>query len=275
MSPHRILSAAAALLLAGCDDPARLLTPPPVRSMSLYMVLDPDRPEQPLLVKSPQADEPVLALRGEVRQAAATVESIAPEGDGTRDDYGPCIHSYGHIVHTGGPPRCLAFSFSPRHGATYAVSVAAQGRPTASATVTVPGPFKIRSAAAQGSPPGTDGLQAAWTRSEGAYRYVVALRSDSLYSCYYDPTCSEPDWDTQAWWVATTDTAIEVRVPADRLRGGMGGWRVEVYAMDRHVFDFLSTGTVAEPFPVPPRQNVQGGYGAVGAWVRRSVPVGP
>jgi hypothetical protein len=273
---HRLLAVlAVALVLAGCDDPSQPLTPPQVRSLSLYMVLDPDQPEQPLLVKAPQAADPVLSPRAEVLRDGTPLESIALEGSGEGDNPYPCTGRYGSLIHTGGPPRCLTFRFTPQHGATYRVAAGAQARPDASATTTVPGRFEIRAAVAEGDVPGTAGLRATWTRSEGAYRYVVALRSDSLASCVYDPTCSEGDWDTQAWWVATTDTTLETTVPRDRVRGGMGGWRVEVYAMDRAIFEYLSTGTSAEPFPVPPRQNVLGGYGAVGSWVRRSVPVGP
>jgi hypothetical protein len=276
VSPRRILPlAAAALLLAACDDPVQVLSPPTVRGLSLYMILDPDQPVQPLVVKAMQSGELVTNGRADVLQGGAPVASVVLESRKEYDDFEPCIARYSSVAFSGGPPRCVSFGFAARHGATYAVSVTAAGRPPASATVTVPGPFQILSVSAQGSPPGTAGLQATWSRSEGVYRYVVAMRSDSLIACRIDPSCPEGNWDPQAWWVATTDTTIQVTVPVDRIRGGTRGWRMEVYAMEQHIFDFLSTGTVAEPFPVPPRQNVQGGYGAVGAWVRRSVPVGP
>jgi hypothetical protein len=275
VSPRRLLPLAAALLLAACDDPGQVLSPPTVRGLSLYMILDPDQPAQPLVIKALQAGEAVTGARIDVRQNDAPLASALLEGTGEQDNLYPCLDRYSSTAHSGGLVRCVDFAFSARHGATYEVSVAAQGRPTAKASVSVPGAFEIRSVNAQGSPPGTAGLQATWTRSEGVYRYVVAMRSDSLIQCRIDPSCPEGNWDPQAWWVATTDTTIQVTVPVDRIRGGTAGWRMDVYAMERNIFDFLSTGTIAEPFPVPPRQNVQGGYGAVGAWVRRSVAVGP
>jgi hypothetical protein len=38
--------------------------------------------------------------------------------------------------------------------------------------------------------------------------------------------------------------------------------------VNRELFDYFTTG-VGGPFTVVPKQNVQGGHGVLGAWVRR------
>jgi hypothetical protein len=45
---------------------------------------------------------------------------------------------------------------------------------------------------------------------------------------------------------------------------------VDVYALDRALFEYLTTGASGDLFPVPPVQNIVGGHGAMGAWVRRT-----
>ena len=267
---HRIL-AAACLLLAACDDPTRPRSAPTLRSLSLFMVLDPDAATQPLLIKPPQAADSIGTLSGELFLGQQRVAAITR--DYTGDEFHPCAIRYGPLTGTGAPARCLDFALDVRHGATYRVEARAEGRPVATASVTVPGAFRIVSHSVRGAPPGTEGLEATWTRSEGAYRYAVSIRSDALIECFWTH-CQEGLWEQEPWFAVTADTSISVTVPAERIRAGKGGWHLEIYAMDRVLFEHLTTGTVAEPFPVPPTQNVRGGYGAVGAWVRRSVPLG-
>jgi hypothetical protein len=52
-----------------------------------------------------------------------------------------------------------------------------------------------------------------------------------------------------------------------------GPYYVDVYAMDRHAYEDVMTGSGSEFLPVPPSENVVGGFGAVGAWVIRSTPL--
>ncbi len=79
--------------------------------------------------------------------------------------------------------------------------------------------------------------------------------------------------DRQGWFAVTRDTVLETAVAGKGAEGsanGGGPWYVDVYAVSRSLHDYLTTGSTSELLPVPPVQNVKGGYGAVGAWVMRS-----
>ncbi|HEU0013146.1 MAG TPA: hypothetical protein VFQ45_05655 [Longimicrobium sp.] len=280
----RTLLPALALLLAACDDPTATRTAPPLSGLSLYMIVDPDAHPQVLVVKPPQPT-PILQLGGTVWSGAQQVAAVTPvPGVEPRDSWESwpevCHQRHSPVYGVGNiPPRCLVFDFDPQYGGTYRVDVAAQGWRSATATVTVPGSFEIRSASAGGTPPGTEGLQATWTRSAGAHRYVVALRSVLLKDCTREPCTPEDDlprqeYNPDGWLTATADTSVSVVVPREGLLELPRRWFLDVYAMDRVAFEYLTTGNAAEPFPVPPTQNVQGGQGAIGAWVRRSIEVG-
>ncbi len=256
---------AALALMAACDDPSAVVEPPVVRALSLFMIMAPDEPQQALVVTGVQG-EAVGAPVVEVLMDDQLV--LRSQSRGSR---WTCEARYGSVV-----PRnaaCLVFSLAWAPGFPYTVRVSAAGYDTATATLQAPGEFHILSASAAGSPPGTAGLSASWTHSMGVSRYVVALRSDSLRACWMRGTCAEGAWNAQGWMAVTADSAIHAVVPPAEVRGGTGGWRLEVYAMNEALFDYLTTGSGTDPFPVPPAQNVRGGYGVVGAWVRRSVPL--
>ncbi|HEY0035512.1 MAG TPA: DUF4249 family protein, partial [Longimicrobium sp.] len=164
-------------------------------------------------------------------------------------------------------PRCLDFRFTPRPGASYRVSVSADGFAAASGTVLVPGDFVVKAVEVRGALPGTEGLEAAWSASAGAYRYVVTVRPTTAPECVRIRSCDK------RWFAVTSDTTLSTTVPADELSGGEGPWSVDVYALDRALYEYLTTGASGDLFPVAPVQNVQGGHGAVGAWLRRSRPL--
>jgi hypothetical protein len=258
-------------LLAGCDDPTAVREAPPIRSMTFFMVLDPDAATQPLLVRPASAHGRIDQLAGRVARGSQLVASLAPSDDEDGNGFYPCSRRYGGLNGIA-YPRCLDFEFRPEPGATYTVEASAQEYPSASATATVPGDFRIVSATATGTPPGTAGLQATWTRSAGVYRYVVALRSQGLVDCLHQSSACAEAYKPEDWLFVTTDTSVSTVIPAEGLAHGQPGeWLLDVYAMERGVFEYLTTGSVAQPYPIPPVQNVRGGYGAVGAWVRRSV----
>ncbi|CAA9342926.1 MAG: hypothetical protein AVDCRST_MAG68-3091 [uncultured Gemmatimonadetes bacterium] len=260
-------------LLAACDNPSAVREPPPIRSMTFFMILDPDAATQPLLVRPASAYGRLEQLAGRVERGSQVVAALAPAEDESHDFYA-CSGRYGGL-NGYAYPRCLDFDFRPEFGATYTVRGTARGYPSASATTTVPGDFRIVSVRATGTPPGTQGLQATWTRSAGAFRYVVALRSQGLVKCLYRSTECAVDYEPHDWLLVTTDTTFSTIVPAEGVgRGQPGEWLLDVYAMERSVFEYLTTGSVAQPYPIPPVQNVRGGYGAVGAWVRRSENLG-
>lgn len=154
--------------------------------------------------------------------------------------------------------------------------VRAEGYASASATVRIPNGFNIIRAEAHGEPPGREGLEAAWSASEGSYRYLVGLRAEVPPWC----ALTEGDLcgvapDRQGWFTMLPDTVLDTTVSTEELEGGEGPWYFEVYATDEPLHGFLTTGHAGDLFPVPPKQNVEGGYGAVGSWVRRSVEIAP
>lgn len=245
---------------AGCDDPTASRQPPALTRMVAFAILDPDSTTQPLLVYPADAASALTNLRGTVRQGGAMVET-APMSEhfwGCSDRYGPLSAQ----------PRCVNFEFVPHLGTTYEVSASADGYPTVRATVTVPGDFRLIRASAEGTPPGSGGLDVWWTPSRGAYRYLVALRPTTAPGCLNTKACR------RGWYAVTTDTMFAGTVPTDQMDGARGPWSIDVFALDQAAFEYLTTGSSGNLFPVPPMQNVEGGYGAIGAWVHRSLAIG-
>lgn len=259
---HPLAALALSLLLGACDDPLATRPPPELRALRVFLVVDPDAASQPLLVQPVSAGGVLRGLRGEVRAGVQPVAAITAAAT-PDNEFLPCAARYG-ILDADAEPRCLDFRFAPRPGTTYRVSVSAEGFPDAAATVAVPGDFRLLAATARGALPGTDGLEVSWTPSTGAYRYLVTVRAAVAPECVRIRSCD------QRWFAVTSDTTVQTRVPADKLEGGSGPWSVEVYALDRALFEYLTTGASGDLFPVPPVQNVVGGHGAMGAWVRRS-----
>lgn len=256
----RLLALSVLMLSTGCQDPTLTRIAPELNSLTLFLILDPDEDVQPLLVKQADTGDGIEGLAGELSRGGAVVAAVA-RGDTSLDDSGPCHDRYSWIVFH---HRCIAFSHRPEHGATYRVRVSADGQPSAIATATVPAAFTITELEARGELPGTEGLAVTWTRSVGTYRYVVAVRPTRLSPCMQISDCD------QSWFAATSDTTLQATVPAEALEGSGGPWTVDVYAMDKALYQYLTTGTSGNLFPVAPVQNVEHGLGAVGAWVRRS-----
>jgi hypothetical protein len=246
--------------LAGCDDPTTPRQLPVIQSMRLLLILDADQPEQPILVQHVSHGH-LPELRGTLSDGTQQWVATSTDDSPNSEEWFPCSERYGGFVDL---PRCLTFGVSARFGVTYEVSISALGVPTATATATVPGDFRIVSFSSEGRPPGTTRLRLTWTRSAGSHRYVVAIRGEKTYNCFPDSVCD------QRWSLATQDTTLDGTVGAEFFANTTGPYFVDVYAMNRSIFEYLTTGSRSEFFPVPPAQNVQGGYGAVGAWVRRS-----
>jgi hypothetical protein len=270
------------LLLVACDDPTALRHPPEIRGMKVFAILDPDAPSQPVLVSPATTEGVVDQLTGKFSRTDGW--SASAIGVEEQDELHQCIQRYGTLAGSGGQPRCLDFAFTPRYGDTYRFRVSARDRPTATATATVPGDFEVLEVSAKGDPPGTEGLEVRWTKSEGAYRYLVGLRAETPPWCGNGQCGCNTDgsycrWvhpDRQGWFAVTTDTVLSTVVSgkgAEEIADGEGPWYVEVYAVDKAIYEYLTTGTSGDLFPVPPVQNVEGGYGAVGAWVRRSMRI--
>lgn len=159
----------------------------------------------------------------------------------------------------------LAFEATIRPGRRYQVTVTAPGRPQATAATTVPGDFDFESLVGDGDPPGTTRLRASWSTSAGAFRYIVNVRA--VPDCMTQPPLCETfglPW-ADVTPVPRIDTIVPgTAIPADRTEGV----EVAVYAVNRDLFEYFTTG-VGGTFTVQPKQNVSGGYGVLGAWVRR------
>jgi hypothetical protein len=257
---------AAALLLflaAACDDPTAPRPAPAFSGMTVFLVVDPDSATQPLLVKGADEGSALENLRVELRSGGEFVPvTVVPE-EFEGFELQPCIQRYGTIV-GGGAPRCLNLRFPVQPGATYELRVIAEQQPTATASFTVPAAFAITRAEARGTPPGTAGLEVEWTPSAGAYRYLVAVRPQTPAECVQNGGCQ------REWFHATTETSVRTAVPAGELDGAQGPFIIDVYAVDEPIYHYLTSGVADNLFPVPPVQNVMGGLGAAGAWVRRS-----
>jgi hypothetical protein len=250
-------------------------------SMTLFLVVDPDTSSQPLLVESfaPNLRLDSLAVRTTIDGAPADSAIAASDTSfsSQTDWIDECIHRYGSLSPRSVDWRCPVLAESPAYGSEFHIEVSGAGRPTASATIRVPGDFRILSASAEGDPPQT--LDVVWARSDGAYRYMVGLHPAHVPGCrggVPDQT-NEVGWlpCRRSWLVATADTVEHTTVPADAITGGEGPWQVEVFALDRPLYDYVTTGTSGDYFSVPPIQNVAGGYGVVGAWVWRRMDIVP
>lgn len=266
MRRHTCAILALVATLTGCMEPAGLRRAPQDRdrSLVLFAVLDPDegaasRPGgQDVGVTSsfvPDTGEVMPAFYG-VSAVLSSPDTAPVQGETN----GSCYPS-----NLAGAFTCLRFHTSVYPGQTYTVTVSANEYPTAMATTTIPGDFRILDYEAKGLPPGTNGLRVSWTSSVGAYRYLVALRSEETPTCY--PDC----WN--GWSVITDSMSFAGTVPTVALSKGTGPWHLDVYALDKHLFEYLSTGTGGHLFSVAHVSNVENGYGVVGSWVRRSVAV--
>lgn len=261
--PRVALLAWTALAAAGCGDPLATRQPGVAEGLSVFMVVDPDQASQPLVVKTAAPGGSVRGLRVELETADGTDVPFTINEPIEGFELLPCVARYGSIVGDS-EPSCVDLSFAVTKGETYRISVSAEEEPTATASFTVPRDFALTRVQAEGSPPGTGGLQVEWTPSAGAYRYLVAVRPQGAPQCVKDGGCQ------RTWFEATTGTSVRTTVPAGELDGSEGPWFVDVYAVDRPMYEYLTSGVAEDLFPVPPIQNVERGYGAVGSWVRRS-----
>jgi len=238
-------------VVLGCGDPAAPNIPDlSDGSLHLFGVLAADADFHVISVNQTDG-RPITRLD-------AVLSEVAPDGSETTVAQATPIEGQG----TGYE---MVFEAAVAPGHRYRVTVTAPGRPVASAVTTIPADFAIDYIDARGDPPGAAGLEARWTPSAGAFRYIVTVRAEP--DCVTTPGVCE-DFG-EPWAGVTAATSIDTVVPAtaippDRTQG----IEVAVYAVNREMFEYFTTG-VGGPFTVQPKQNVQGGHGVVGAWVRR------
>ncbi len=263
MPSKALLLFTACLVIAGCNLPA-MFEPPAEQSaqrLQLFMVLDPARSTQVLLVEPVDAEEPLGEVAASMYQIAAG-DTVLVADAVTSAGLAPCTDRYGRLG--GWDFACAVFDAPVEPGVRYLVRVTSAGRPTATATAVVPGDFEIVYAEASGQPPGTGGLTVEWSASAHAQGYFVSVRPSTEPDCARTATC--PD----GWFVSTVGNAVQTTIPRDLLPKHLGRWILEVHALDAVLLEHLTTGSGGSLFPVPPVQNVEGGFGAVGAWAARS-----
>jgi len=238
--------------------------------LQLVVILDPDRASQPVLVNGMLGSSQIGRVSAAAREANVLLARDSVGISRTEGELLPCHERYGGFIGLG--LRCVELDFVSIGGAEYDIEVIAEGRPAARARTVVPEQFAIVSHSIAGVLPGTVTLNAAWTSSPSAHRYVVTIRGTQYkpgYSCRPDAQCFK------RWLVATPDTAISVTIDASYFEAAVGPFSLDVYAMNRDLYAYLMTGDGNSFFPVAPIQNVVGGFGVVGAWVVRSVPLQP
>lgn len=264
------VAASALAIIGACDDPTAIRYPPVERRLMLMMDLDPGFETQALYVLSFDRDS-IHGLSAELWSGGSLVASAVLN---EYDD--PCQARLNLTLWapTGAPiPRyCLVFDYRPMYSVSYEVIVRSQDRPTARARTMIPGDFEIISATAEGDPPGTDRLEAVWTESRGAHRYIIMVRD--LTNTPYSPPQGLP-FAAHGWMLPTTDTSVATVIPRDEIFPSKpeSEFVVSVYSLDRAMYDHMTSGTQDELFPVPPASNVINGFGVVGSWIRRNVPI--
>lgn len=247
------------VMAGACDDPTTTRFAPREKQLLLLLDIDPELDAQPLFVSTFDL-RPPEDLVAELWSNGSLVSTAVAES------LYPCRVRYNGIQTgiTGQHNYCSVFEYRPSYGTMYELVVRARGRPTATAQTTVPGDFRVVDGALAGDPPGTEELTITWTRSEPSYRYLVFVTDRS-----YDPIATYSGWS-----LATTDTAVSTHRPPDQVYGGEDGdWVVAVYATDRALFDFITSGGTNGLFPVPPVSNMVNAHGFFGSWVRKYVPV--
>lgn len=252
------------LILSACGDPLAFLEPPPVdRSIRLFMVIDPDSSGQVLLLESLDPGGVYENLSAELYADETLVSTgqVQTEPDAPHlNSFEPCVQRYGAIG-TDAAFACVVFEVPVEPGRTYDVVVSARDRPTARARTTVPGSFSITSMELQGHPPGTGGYDVQWRTSPNAHGYFVFMRSGTV-------DCPDVRGCPDGWLETTRDTAVSGTIPSAQLDDSSG--TLDVLALDQALYEYLTTGAGGHFFSVPPVQNVEGGYGVVGSWMRGS-----
>jgi hypothetical protein len=251
------LATSVLILLTGCE----FVTAPPVptsdsRTFNVFGIFNADSTRHSVYVVARKAGDSLQAVQSEVYDSEGKLISRSMEQTaGCISEYG----SYGSIK-----ARCELHVFKPEPGRSYELRVSATDRPEVRGEFQVPGEFEIREMETSRSPPGAFDLRMSWSPSAGAHRYLVSVRPA------IQPLCGSTYGCEEKWSVDTTDTSIVTSVPVSVTTHGSGPWYVDVHAVERRLFEYLTTGHPGEIFTVLPVSSVTGGTGAIGSWMRRS-----
>lgn len=147
---------------------------------------------------------------------------------------------------------CRLFRVPISPGDTVTVSAYTPSSDTVSGSTVVPGSFRVQATRA-----GPTGIQVAWDESPNAFSYLVAV--------YDDPACSET-YPCAAMLVRRV-LGRQTILDTGNIRGRNGAY-VTVYALDRNLDVYATTGVAGGSFSTLPISSVHGGLGMVGARVR-------
>lgn len=260
--PWRVLVPIGTIWLTACDD---LTFPEPPAlfedRLVLIAVFNPDSTTHPVLVWSAEAGRPLNGIGAKLYRAGSTEGDAWELLDSTEDttDLSVCGRRYGDLF---SEPRCLVLTGQVHAGRSYLVEVTASGRSPARGSTEVVGGFQIESAALSGANASAV-LSAGWTRSHGASHYLISLRR------YAESRLR----DYQGWFVAVEETSISRDVPRQAIQAALEPLTLDVAAIDKNLFSYMTTGNGGGAFAVPPVQNVEGGFGVVGSMLLRSYQV--
>ena len=260
--PWRVLVPIGVIWLTACDD---LTFPEPPAlfedRLVLIAVFNPDSTTHPVLVWSAEAGRPLNGIGAKLYRAGSTEGDAWELLDSTEDttDLSVCGRRYGDLF---SEPRCLVLTGQVHAGRSYLVEVTASGRSPARGSTEMVGGFQIESATVSGANASAV-LSAGWTRSRGASHYLVSLRR------YAESRLR----DYQGWFVSVEGTSISGDVPRQAIQDALEPLTLDVAAIDKNLFSYMTTGNGGGAFAVPPVQNVEGGFGVVGSMLLRSYQV--
>src|SRR5688572_15338889 len=240
------------LLLAACDDPMRIRTAPVDTRMAVLMIIEPQHAIQPLEIQEtpglPNTAVDIVVESGDSLVASTTavpgtILSLPPSMT--------CADRYGrHVANLldslSWISQCVPVGFEARYGAAYRITVSREGRRTATASTVVPGDFDIVEYEIAGEP--ARHVTATWTRSAGAYRYLVALGGVESIADEVEDSCRQPS--CARWFAVTQDTTIAMAIDARFVEDTRAPYSMKVWAVSRELFDGMMTGATSGFFPV-------------------------
>lgn len=154
---------------------------------------------------------------------------------------------------------CLMPAARLEAGAVYKVEASAEGRTVARGTTTLVGDFRVEAAEMSGEH-GSRSIQASWTESAAAHRYLMGLRRQDTF-------CSNC---IRAWYQDLDGTSYDGPVPQSAVDSAGREPMLDVMAVDKHLHAYLHSGHEGNFSTVLPVQNVEGGFGVVGSARYRS-----
>lgn len=249
------------LTLSGsCDDPGAFLVPPEVPGeLVVVAALDPGSAFQTVYVQTLGGGLLPRPVVGRIlRDGVVVAEETIDEDAG--GNLGACVAGFGAWISGGGV--CFQLSLWPEVGGEYELEVEAPGRKQVRARTTVVETVDLGVAALAGEPP--EHVNASWSASAGTHRYFLSVRSAEV-RCVPCAT---------GWATYLDSIRYDGPVDAASLEEGAPPWLVEVQAMNRELYEFLTTGATGNLFTVPPRQNVLDGHGVFGSRARSQVEGG-